>query len=185
MPPTAVLSGYLVLGSYILSPAVVQVPQKAWTEPVLLWSTVAMPTGSGKSTLFRYLFKLLNEVRQKASVSDGDPSWVLDDASFEKMGALMDLNGSRILGLYDELSAFLAQINLYKGRSLSDSHELSLFLQLFNGHPWKRDTGKALGFLLQCVEFAHVSYLVVALMVCRCDMYTILFMQLVEMPISK
>ena len=118
------------------------VPNKAWKEPVLLWCTVAMPTGSGKSTLFRYLFKLLNEVRKKAAVGKDDPSWVLDDASFEKMGALMHSNGSRILGLYDELSAFLSQINLYKGRSLSDSHELSLFLQLFNGHPWKRDTSK-------------------------------------------
>ena len=143
MPPTAVLSGYLVLGSFVLSPAVVQVPQKEWLEPVLLWATVAMLTGSGKSTLFRYLFKLLTEIRQKAAVSEDDPSWVLDGASFEKMGALMHMNGSRILGLYDELSAFLAQINLYKGRNLSDSHELSLFLQLFNGHPWKRDTGKS------------------------------------------
>lgn len=100
-----------------------------------------MPTGSGKSTLFRYLFELLSEVRARAGVSEDDPSWVLDDASFEKMGALMHLNESRLLGLYDELTTFLAQINLYKGRTLSDSHELSLFLQLFNGHPWKRDTG--------------------------------------------
>ena len=57
------------------------------------------------------------------------------------MGALMNENSARLLGLYDELSAFLTQINLYRGRGLSDSHELALFLQLFNGHPWRRDTG--------------------------------------------
>ena len=58
-----------------------------------------------------------------------------------KMGALVKDNSSRLLGLYDELSAFLTQINLYRGQSLSDSHELALFLQLFNGHPWHRDIG--------------------------------------------
>ena len=101
-----------------------------------------MPTGSGKSTLFRFLFNQLQKIRSLAGVGSSDPTWILDDASFEKMGALMHSNASRLLGLYDELSAFLSQINLYKGRSLSDSHELALFLQLYNGHPWRRDTGE-------------------------------------------
>ena len=90
-----------------------KVPNTNWEEPVLVWLTVAMPTGS----------------------------WIFDDASFEKMGALMHENGSRLLGFYDELSAFLTQINLYRGCGLSDSHEPALFLQLYNGHPWRRDTG--------------------------------------------
>ena len=46
----------------------------------------------------------------------------------------MSKNSGRLLGLYDELSAFLAQINLYRGRGLSDSCELAMFLQLYNGH---------------------------------------------------
>lgn len=69
----------------------------------------------------------MQKVRSLAGVGDGDPAWILDDASFEKMGALMNCNASRLLGLYDEFSAFLSQINLYKGRNLSDSHELALF----------------------------------------------------------
>jgi len=77
-----------------------------------------------------------------AGITNDDPSWIMDDATFEKMGALMQENSSRLLGFYDELSAFLTQISLYKGRNLSDSHELALFLQLFNGHPWRRDTGR-------------------------------------------
>ena len=63
----------------------------------------------------------------------------------------MHSNGSRLIGLYDEFSAFLSQINLYRGRTISESHELSLFLQLFNGHPWRRDTG----------TYAHVKLLLV------------------------
>ena len=47
---------------------------------------------------------------------------MFDDTSFEKMGALMSENSGRLLALYDELSAFLAQINLYRGRGLSDCH---------------------------------------------------------------
>ena len=110
-----------------------------------------MPTGSGKSTLFRHLYSLLQMVRSKCKVTDNDPSWTFDDASFEKMGALMNENSGRLLGFYDEMSAFLTQINLYRGRGLSDSHELALFLQLFNGHPWRRDTGTILSI--------HVLYI--------------------------
>ena len=84
MPPTAVLSGLMILTGYCTSHATVSVPGTEWEEPILVWISV---------------------------------------------------------GLYDELSSFLTQINLYKGRGLSDSHDLSLFLQLYNRHPWARKTG--------------------------------------------
>lgn len=103
--PTAVLTGYLILGSFILSPSSIQVPKTDWEEPVLLWMTIAMPTGSGKSTLFRHLYNLLQRIRSILGIAECDPTWVLDDASFEKMGALMHLNASRLLGLFDEFSA--------------------------------------------------------------------------------
>ena len=48
--------------------------------------------------------------------------WLLGDATCEKMGDLMAVNGGRLLGLY-ELSTFLTQLNLYRGKGLS----LSLF----------------------------------------------------------
>ena len=125
----------------MLSPSVVRVPGTNWIEPVLVWLTVAMPTGSGKSTLFKHLYSVINNVRLQCNLKEIDPPWVFDDGTLEKMGVLMKDNSCRLLGLYDELSAFLTQLNLYRGRGLSDSHEMALFLQLYNGHPWKRDTG--------------------------------------------
>ena len=128
----------------MLSPSVVKVPGTDWTELVLAWLTVSMPTGSGKSTLFQHLYSMMQEIRVMCGVTDEEPTWVFDGATFEKMGALMNENSCRLLGFYDEMSAFLTQINLYHGRGLSDSHELSLFLQLYNAHPWRRDTGQTL-----------------------------------------
>ena len=142
LPPLAVLSGYIIVGSYMLSPSVVTIEDTDWNEPVIVWLTICMPTGSGKSSLFRHLFSIIQNARCKCNVNDDDPSWMFDDASFEKMGALMSENSRRLLGLYNELSAFLAQINLYRGRGLPHSHELAIFLQLYNGHQWRRDTGK-------------------------------------------
>ena len=127
LPPTAVLCGYVVLGSFVLSPSIVKVPSTDWTEPVLAWLTVSMPTSSGKSTLFRHLYSMMQEIRTICGVNDDEPTWAFDDASFEKMGALMSDNSCHLLIFYDEMSAFLTQINLYRGRGLSDSHELSLF----------------------------------------------------------
>lgn len=63
------------------------------------------------------------------------------DATFEKMGALMAENGGRLLGMFDELSSFLTKIKLYSSRGLTDSHELAMFLELYNSIPWTRTTG--------------------------------------------
>ena len=138
IPASAVLCSYVTLGSFILSPSVVEIPETDWTEPVLVWQTICMPT---KSTVFRHIYKIIQNIQFKLGFTDEEPSWTFDDASFKKMGALMNANSCRLLGFYDELSSFLTQINLYRGRTLSDTHELALFLQLYNGHPWRRDTG--------------------------------------------
>ena len=63
LPATAILGGYIILGGFILSPSVVKVPDNDWTEQILVWLTIAMPTGSGKSTLFRHLYTLMRAVR--------------------------------------------------------------------------------------------------------------------------
>ena len=57
------------------------------------------------------------------------------------MGVLMAENSGRLLGLYDEMSAFLTKIKLYSSRGLTDSHELAMFLELYNANPWTRTTG--------------------------------------------
>jgi len=39
------------------------------------------------------------------------------------------------------MTTFLTQINLYKARGQADSHDVAVFLQLYNGLPWSRKTG--------------------------------------------
>jgi hypothetical protein len=88
-----------------------------------------------KCPLCHYVAKILEEIRVR--IRDKTP-WQVEDATFEKMGELMSHNGGRILGMYDELTTFLTQINLYRGGGLANSHELALFLQLYNGYSWTR-----------------------------------------------
>ena len=140
------LGGLVIITSYITSPAVVEVPRTNWSEPALVWLCINMPTGSTKSALFQYLQGIVVRVRQACGYTSRDPVWLLGDATCEKMGVLMAANGGRLLGLYDELSTFLTQLNLYRGKGLSLSHELAVFLQLFNGHSWTRTTGTVFGF---------------------------------------
>ena len=128
-----------------------------WVEPVLLWVSIGMPTGSGKSPLFKYLLTLLRKERVRCGLDETSPALQLEEATFEKMGAMMAKNHSKLLGLYDELSTFLTRINLFKSRGISDSHDLALFLQLYNGHPWARRTGLCSGvFAFACVVYMHV-----------------------------
>lgn len=106
-----------------------------------------MPTGSGKTPLFGFLTDLLSKVRPQCKLTNADPAWRVDDISFEKLGAMMANNENKLLGLYDELSTFLAQINIYRGKGISDTHELSTFLSLYNGKSWNRDTGTGVTYL--------------------------------------
>ncbi len=113
-----------------MSHSTVEVEGTDWVEPVLLWISICMPTGSGKSVLCKFLKLLVDKPREGKGLTDSDPSWCLDDESFEKMGALMSENHGKLIGVYDKLAMFLSQINVFRSRGLSDSHELALFLQL-------------------------------------------------------
>ena len=118
-------------------------------EPSLLWLSVCMPTGSGKTPLFMFLTKLLKRVHNRfeedtSAKIDIACQWLLDEASFKKMGAMMASNNNKIFGLYDELSMFLSQINIYRGRGLSESHDTATFLSLYNAKSWSRATGNCI-----------------------------------------
>lgn len=141
IPPLAVVGGLLTLTSYAISPAVIHVPGTDWSEPALIWLSINMPTGSTKSSLYQYLNSVILQVKKQCGCKSCDPEWLLGDATCEKMGDLMAANGGRLLGLYDELSTFLTQLNLYRGKGLNLSHEMALFLQLYNGHLWTHSTG--------------------------------------------
>lgn len=66
VPPAAILGGLLLLTSFIISPAVVKVPGTDWEEPALIWLTISMPTESRKTTIYQFLRRLLQRIRQEA-----------------------------------------------------------------------------------------------------------------------
>lgn len=144
VPATSVLSGLMILMSYFVSHGVVNPFGTDWFEPVLVWVVIVMPTGAGKSTLFKFLKGVLDTVKTRVSCSSKEknqPDWNVEEATMEKMGAMMFENNNRLIGIYDELTHFLTQVNIYRNRGLSDTHDLAMFLQLYNGLPWSRKTG--------------------------------------------
>ena len=70
------------------------------------------------------------------------------------MGVLMD--SGCLLGVYDELSSFLPKLNLYRGRG---SHEVAMFLELYNANPWKRSTGDKIRVAILLPIILFLSYL--------------------------
>ena len=70
MPPTAVLGGLLIVVAFAMSHACVSVPGTEWVEPVLLWVSIGMPTGSVKSPLFKYLLTLLWKARDRCGLDE-------------------------------------------------------------------------------------------------------------------
>lgn len=82
----------MVLLSYCLSHSAIKVPNTEWVIASLLWITICMPTGSGKTPLYGFLNNLIEKVRSCSHVEDNDSSWRVDDASSEKLGAVMSVN---------------------------------------------------------------------------------------------
>ena len=93
-----------MLVSSFISHSETHVENTAWVEPDIVWLTVGMPTGSWKSSVFKYLLKLINLVHQNLKIPDSSHSWHLDVATFEKMGTLMDDNDGQLLGIYNEMT---------------------------------------------------------------------------------
>jgi ABC-type Na+ transport system ATPase subunit NatA len=124
-----------------MSHSVVEVEGTDWVEPVLVWVAICMQTGSGKSSLCKLLTKFVEDTRVNIAC-EGYPTWLADDQTLEKLGVLMSENNGKLLGLYDELLMFFSQMNIFHGKNITDSRELSVFLQLFGGKSWSRKTGK-------------------------------------------
>ena len=81
MPSVAVLAGLILIVSFSMSHSTVAVEGTDWIEPVLLWISVCMPTGSGKSSLCMYLCKLVEDARSNSGLEENQPSWFLDFVS--------------------------------------------------------------------------------------------------------
>ncbi|XP_044177155.1 uncharacterized protein LOC114970457 isoform X2 [Acropora millepora] len=142
VPPLALLSGILGLLSFAIAHAQVEVPNTLWREPAILWLAIVMPTGTGKSTIYRYLTDILRKVRTKLENEDMVlKNWLLSDQNVEKLGELMAKNDGKVLGLCDELTNLLSQVNLHSGaKGLLDTHEFTKVLELFSGTAWSRQT---------------------------------------------
>lgn len=124
-----------------MSHSEVEIAGTDWVEPVLVWIAICMPTGSGKSSLCKLLAKLVEDTWANVG-NDSSPPWLADDQSLEKLGALKSENNGHLLGLYDELAMFFSQMNIFHGKNITDSRELSMFLQFFGAKSWSRKTGK-------------------------------------------
>ena len=66
-------------------------------------------------------------MHEASGLNEKSSSWFIDDQSFEKMGSMMEGNHWKLLGIYDELPMFLSQMNAFRGKTVSDSHELAVF----------------------------------------------------------
>ena len=80
MAPTAVISGLTSIMSFMLAPSTVFVDGTEWSEPVIVWISIGMPTGSGKSALFNYFLGLLRDVRKKCNRKDIHPAWTVEES---------------------------------------------------------------------------------------------------------
>ena len=88
----------------------------------------------------KYLVEIIKKVHQKLVDEEVEPKdWLLSDETFEKMGEIMPQNDGKMVGLYDELTNWLSQVNLYSGtKGLLDTHEFTKLLEFFSAISWSQ-----------------------------------------------
>ncbi len=99
-----------------------------WTEPSILWFVVAAKKGEKKTAALRVLRKPLEQIQGEmvdsweADIADDKPKTppqlLVDNFSFEELHSIMKRNGNQMLGMFDEMSSFYAQLDLFKHTGL-------------------------------------------------------------------
>lgn len=101
--------------------------------------------GRCKSAFHEFLSHTLQLVADRVEVKGTKTrQMTLPHCTWDKFGELLAENGGRSLGLFDELMAFFATMNMYSSHKmqLSDTREYQDFLQLFTGKAKTRETGQ-------------------------------------------
>lgn len=96
----------------------------AWKEPAIMWFVVAAKKGEKKTAALRLIRQALEGIEKEriqdweADISDNKPKTppqlLVDNFSFEELHSVMKRNGNQTLGLFDEMSSFYAQLDLFK-----------------------------------------------------------------------
>ena len=115
---------------------------QTWTEPSILWFVVAAKKGEKKTAALRVLRKPLEQLQQKMvnnweDISDEKPKTppqlLVDNFSFEELHAIMKRNGNQMMGMFDEMSSFYAQLDLFKHTGMLIYH---LFITIIIDYSW-------------------------------------------------
>lgn len=103
-------------------------------------------TGRCKSVFHTWLKNVMSDVAKSLGAHNDVEDMILTNCTWERFGERMALGGGRQLGLFDELTSFLATMNMYSSQknAVSDTKEYQEFLSMFNGNSRTRETSKSL-----------------------------------------
>ena len=131
--------------SFMDTNASIQV-NKEWLEPAIIWFVIAAKKGEKKTAALRRIRKPIEKIQEtmryeweKASTEEKlptPPQLIIDHFSFEELHTVMLRNECKLLGMFDELSCFYGQLDLYKHCSTVDRKTL---LTLNGGGSWGRN----------------------------------------------
>ena len=113
----------------------IPIPKQMGTERQMLIKAVSK-CQKGMGELDRKFEKAPNQFLEETYARahlrvrlDRDVQYCMVEASLERMDWLMLENNWKLLEVFDKLTHFLTQLNIYRNRGLMDNHDLSMLLQ--------------------------------------------------------
>ena len=96
-----------------------------WLEPSIIWFVIAARKGEKKTAALKRICKPIEhlQIHDEWNKDDSEakpsqpPQLIVDHFSFEELHAIMCGNRCQVLGLFDKMSSFYGQLDLYKHSS--------------------------------------------------------------------
>lgn len=118
-----------------------------WKEPSILWFIIAAKKGEKKTAALKRvrgpIESLEEELKQEWMENESPtrpaipPQLVIDYFSFEELHSVMSRNRGQVLGMFDEMSSFYGQLDLFKHSS--STIDRKTLLRLNGGMSWGRN----------------------------------------------
>ena len=101
------------------------------TEPIILYSMVVGESGTNKSPCLNLFLELLDAIPNSFNAEH-----TYETGTIDGLMKTMSLNNGCAIGLYDEISTFNDGLD----KHTSSSFDRSIYLSLYNGKKFKKDT---------------------------------------------
>ena len=115
VPHMGIIMSTIINLEFFMAYSEVHLEESDWREPLLSWIVMHMPSGTRKTAIYSFLEnslydKTMEIIRDTFRLNTDESHFLVHEATFEKLGILLQENDGKRLWIHDEIRHFWAQM---------------------------------------------------------------------------